>query len=349
MASAALQIEDHRDAVPFFVHSEVDDYPFDPFEFRAYARLCRRAGDTRGEAYESVDNMAEGCRMSARKLRYCLDVLEACGFISCEARKGKPTIIRLLPRKCWANPARYAALRVQALEADPSKNPRALWKPKAPEEGSTPASGAAPPLHDVQPTPAPGAAKGSPLKVLPNKDDDERASRQTPFAEHDMLPTSERRSRAFHGGYELKLLGNTPAQRAFNVVKAASDASVVEAACFLIDDHPAIWDLLSKARANLKPTDWTFCDWAPEIKKDLQHRNAEQVASDLQTAFAKAKTDFLGYYQTVRDNPKVEKPAQNFSRSSRRRERPRDGVGSAEAAAKLEADRRAWRELGVEV
>src|SRR5690606_14922432 len=37
-------VSDARDDLPFIVHSQLDDLDLDPFEFRAYAHMVRRAG-----------------------------------------------------------------------------------------------------------------------------------------------------------------------------------------------------------------------------------------------------------------------------------------------------------------
>lgn len=62
-----------------FVKSEMDDYGLDPFEFRIYARIVRRAG--RSDAWESVPNMAKACMMTESRVRLALQLLEAAGLI----------------------------------------------------------------------------------------------------------------------------------------------------------------------------------------------------------------------------------------------------------------------------
>ena len=56
-----------------FVRREIDDYGLDPYEFRIYARITRRAGN--GEAWESLANMASACPMSLSRARLALQIL----------------------------------------------------------------------------------------------------------------------------------------------------------------------------------------------------------------------------------------------------------------------------------
>lgn len=79
-----------------FVKSEIDDYGLDPYEFRIYARIVRRAG--RGDAWESIPNMAKACMMSESRVRLALQLLEAAGLIESHERCGYSTVRRLTPK-----------------------------------------------------------------------------------------------------------------------------------------------------------------------------------------------------------------------------------------------------------
>jgi DNA-binding transcriptional ArsR family regulator len=146
-----------------FVHSDIDDLGLDPFAFRVYATICRRAGDTGGEFYESVNKMAERVGMSIRRARRALRDLEALGLIDGEERRGQTTRYRLTPRSSWVrNPATDtpAPGAPQGERGDVTPAPHAGV---GAEDTDTPAPHAGVPRHQVQGTPAPGAAKGSPL------------------------------------------------------------------------------------------------------------------------------------------------------------------------------------------
>lgn len=129
-------VVDHR-SPPVFIHSEIDDLGLDVYAFRVYATLVRRASGGAG-AYESVANMANRCRMSPRRTHQALRALEKTGLIVGDRRSGSTTVYQLQPQHAWG----------------------------------TPAPGAEVPLHQVQKTPAPGADKGTPTKVLQKKEEE---------------------------------------------------------------------------------------------------------------------------------------------------------------------------------
>ncbi|PSB28838.1 hypothetical protein [Chlorogloea sp. CCALA 695] len=55
------------------VKREIDDYELDPYQFRIYARITRRSGNS--EAWESITNKACACRMSLSRTRLALQIL----------------------------------------------------------------------------------------------------------------------------------------------------------------------------------------------------------------------------------------------------------------------------------
>ena len=56
-----------------FVKRKIDDYRLDPYEFRIYAWITRRTGNS--EAWESLANMASACCMSLSRARKTLQIL----------------------------------------------------------------------------------------------------------------------------------------------------------------------------------------------------------------------------------------------------------------------------------
>lgn len=119
-------VTDERD-IGLFVPSEIDDYGLDPYEFRIYARLVRRAG--RGDAWESIPKMARACRMSESRARAALQLLEAAGLIASNERKGDTTIRRLNPKRYWAHPEQVDEIRsnlTRTKTATPSKSDRGI-------------------------------------------------------------------------------------------------------------------------------------------------------------------------------------------------------------------------------
>ncbi len=94
--------DDRDDFNHIFVHKDLDDYGLDPYAFRVYGRIVRRAGN--GEAFESNKNMALGCRMSEAQVKRSLKVLVKHQMIAKEKRPGATCIYRVLPRRSWLDP-----------------------------------------------------------------------------------------------------------------------------------------------------------------------------------------------------------------------------------------------------
>ncbi|MUL39533.1 helix-turn-helix domain-containing protein [Gloeocapsopsis dulcis] len=93
-----------------FVPSDLDDYGLNPFEFRLYARICRRAGKD-GKASESVPNMAAACHITVNRARKVLQLLEQAGLIESIERPGNSTLRRPRPQSEWVQPQRLQELR----------------------------------------------------------------------------------------------------------------------------------------------------------------------------------------------------------------------------------------------
>ena len=104
------ELVDGRKDLPIFLHSELDEYGLDPYEFRIYARLSRRA-QGQSTAMESISNMAKGALMSKRKARYAIQFLFKAGLILKKHRSGRSSIITLTPKELWAPKWRLEELR----------------------------------------------------------------------------------------------------------------------------------------------------------------------------------------------------------------------------------------------
>jgi hypothetical protein len=72
-------------ALGAFVSADLDDSQLDPYQFRVYAHLCRRANDEQ-RAFPSIPAIAEKCQMSSRSVQRALAGLEELGFITREAQ-----------------------------------------------------------------------------------------------------------------------------------------------------------------------------------------------------------------------------------------------------------------------
>lgn len=175
------EVVDVRD-LGAFIPSVLDDYPLDPYEFRVYARVVRRASGKRNERGhdEGAAAMGRALGCSERQVRYALRVLERAGLVARTSRPGSTDRFDLTPTSAWVAPERVAKIRaeVRSRKAAPTPAPGAGPAHGAAPETETPARGAAlhevqpgtpcsPPLHQVPGTPAPGADEGSPGRASP--------------------------------------------------------------------------------------------------------------------------------------------------------------------------------------
>jgi hypothetical protein len=97
--SEKIQFSDGR-SFPIFINSELDDYGLDPYEFRIYARIARRAGK-KSDCFESVPEMAKGCRMSTGKVKHCLAKLLRLNLVTRESISGKASHYKLTDPSEW--------------------------------------------------------------------------------------------------------------------------------------------------------------------------------------------------------------------------------------------------------
>lgn len=85
-----------------FIFSFLDDYGLDPYEFRLYARIQRRAGG-QGKCYESLESMAKGCLMNIKTARRALQSLVKFNMVGRQDVPGSPTRFWLNPQQEWKN------------------------------------------------------------------------------------------------------------------------------------------------------------------------------------------------------------------------------------------------------
>jgi hypothetical protein len=100
--NSKIQFSDER-SHPIFINSELDDYGLDPYEFRVYARIARRAGK-KSNCFESIAEIAKGCRMSAGRVKKSLAKLIALNLISRDSIPGKTSHYKLTDPVAWEKP-----------------------------------------------------------------------------------------------------------------------------------------------------------------------------------------------------------------------------------------------------
>lgn len=151
-------VEDERRDLPFMVHSELDDLDLSPHEFRVYAHLVRRANDSRGEYWESIEAGAKHCRMNAKTYRAALASLVDLRLLTREDRPGETSVYRLTPRSAWL--------------AAPTKSGGGTKNGRGTESGrGTPTENGRTPLPKT-------VDKGNPLKGVPGRESQKTYTRE---------------------------------------------------------------------------------------------------------------------------------------------------------------------------
>ena len=104
------------------VHSDLDEYGLDPYEFRLYAHVVRRTGGKlNGQCFAKLKKTAEICHMSVRKAQYALKTLCDAGLILKEQRRGITDVYRLTPKSNWKPKEELKQIRQKAKESKESK------------------------------------------------------------------------------------------------------------------------------------------------------------------------------------------------------------------------------------
>lgn len=102
------------------VHSDLDEYGLDPYEFRIYAHIVRRTGGKLdGKCFAKLKKITEVCQMSVRKAQYALTTLCEAGLITKERRHGKTDVYRLAPKSNWKSKQEIDEIRKAAKTHQP--------------------------------------------------------------------------------------------------------------------------------------------------------------------------------------------------------------------------------------
>ena len=129
---------------PAFIHSMLDDYGLDAPQFRVVCRIARR-----GDCFESIPNIAKGCRLNEKTVKAAIKFSVEQKIVSREYRTGNTCLIKI--------------------------NPVSLWIPhphRGPEMGGPKRSPHPPPKRSPQGGPKrspPGWAQTEPPKVYPSE------------------------------------------------------------------------------------------------------------------------------------------------------------------------------------
>lgn len=105
-----------------FVHSAIDEYGFNLYEFRILAHVARRAGGKQG-CYASQKKIGEVCGISQRKVLEVLAILCDANVLYKEKAEGRRTnSYRLNVPSEWKNPSELNEIRERRSKQAVSKN-----------------------------------------------------------------------------------------------------------------------------------------------------------------------------------------------------------------------------------
>jgi hypothetical protein len=114
------QIKDRRDFA-IVVPSYLDDFGLDPYEYRIYSHIVRRAG--KNGCFESIPNMSKHCLISEKIVRRSLKVLLESKLIAIVASvPGKSVVYEITPREEWCDPSKLPGLREKHATITPGKS-----------------------------------------------------------------------------------------------------------------------------------------------------------------------------------------------------------------------------------
>ncbi|MEH1821515.1 MAG: hypothetical protein V7L31_20950 [Nostoc sp.] len=149
--------------LPIFIDRELDDFGLDPYQFRIYARIARRAGEK--GAYESIKNMAIGCQMSEGKVKTSLKLLIECGLVTKESCAGGTSIYRLTDKSEWIKSSKdLRSKRGHSTTQDVTDLPTQDATDLPPGRNvSTPQDATCPQRYSIEVTPV----KGTPIEEDP--------------------------------------------------------------------------------------------------------------------------------------------------------------------------------------
>ena len=155
-------IQDNRDWGAF-IPSFLDEFGLDPFEFRLYSHIARRAGNG-GKCWEKIDGIAVVCRMERKTAYRAFQFLEDHKLISVERRLGKTSIITLNHQSEWIP----VGQEVESSRPSASTCPKNGTGKVSQKRNSTCAENGTPTCAKNGTPPVPKTVhKGSPSKLLP--------------------------------------------------------------------------------------------------------------------------------------------------------------------------------------
>ena len=100
-----FEVRDDRNLGIAFIHSVLDEYGLDTYEFRIYCHIARRAGKSKKTedkgCWESIANIAKNCKINIKTARKSLAFLEDRKLVNVEKRTGYTSLIILNSVEDW--------------------------------------------------------------------------------------------------------------------------------------------------------------------------------------------------------------------------------------------------------
>lgn len=101
-----------------FIPSALDDFGFTPAQFRIVCRVARR-----GDCFESIPNMAAGCRLAVKTVKAVIHTLTNRGVFEKQSRPGRTSIFKLAHFAQWRQPSPKETLGVERPDTQPKQHP----------------------------------------------------------------------------------------------------------------------------------------------------------------------------------------------------------------------------------
>jgi RIO-like serine/threonine protein kinase len=105
---------------PIFISKAVDDYGLDPYEFRVFAHVARRANGSDGYCNASQDKMADICGINKRKVADSLKTLCELNILK-KKTTGRTNTYTLQKSTDWYSPVYLQAMRKAKGDSDTAK------------------------------------------------------------------------------------------------------------------------------------------------------------------------------------------------------------------------------------
>ena len=156
------------DGVPF-VPAGLDDAGLSAAEFRVFCRIARRSDSGRRFCWESIPNLAAGCRLKDKTVRSVLKRLVSIGMVRIDSRPGQCSVITPIASEHWRHPSpkrpplpkqTTSPKRKGSGSPKQGDTPGPVYlnpSPKGPDEGASkvprkvPKEGEAPPIPAFEP------------------------------------------------------------------------------------------------------------------------------------------------------------------------------------------------------